>query len=146
MKAASVFSNAYILALPTELPAGVGLLPLPFLWDLKEIVEFARLLFNPNTGVPWTLFNLNKVPSLKLTLASLNSSLSLGLSTSMTDVPDFSISWPLTYAFPGDTFTHIKGSSGVFLWSVFSFDKYTPSFDTPSFKHSATSTLKLPTE
>ena len=141
-----MFSNAYVLALPISSPAGVGLLPLPFLWDLNKISESPRVLFKPNSGVPWTLFSLNSVPNAKLTFADLNSSLSLGLSTSITDVPDFSISWPLTYAFPGDTFTHIKDSSGVFLWSVFSPSKNTPSFDTPSFKHSATSTLKLPTE
>ena len=98
------------------------------------------------TGDPWTLFNLNRVPSLKLTFAVLNSSLSLGLSTSITDVLGFSISCPLTYAFPGDTLTHMKGSAGIFFWSVNSPSEKTPSFDNPSFKHSATSTLKLPTE
>ena len=77
-------------------PAGAGLLPLDFLWSLKTTVEFARVLFKPNTGDPWTLFSLNSVPSLKFTFEFLNSSLSLVLSTSMIVVPDFSISYPLT--------------------------------------------------
>ena len=127
-------------------PAGVGLLPDPFLWSLKVTVEFAILLFKPNTGVPLTLFNLNSVPSLKFTFAFSNSCFSLGLSISITVVPDLSISRPLTYAFPGDTLTHIKDSSGIFLWSVCSVSKNTPSFETPSLRHSAISIPKLPTE
>ena len=74
----------------------MGLFPVGFLWDLRLTVEFAMVLFKPMTGVPWTLFNFNRVPSLKLTYAVLNSSLSLGLSTSIIVVLGFSTSCPLT--------------------------------------------------
>ena len=36
-------------------PAGVGLLPLPFLEILKKLVEFARLLFKP---IFWCSMNI----------------------------------------------------------------------------------------
>ena len=124
-------------------PTGVGLLPVPFLAFFKITVEFAILLFKPITGDPWTLFSLNKVPSLKFTFEFLNSSLSLVLSTSMIVVPDFSISYPLTYALPGDTLSANKSSDGVAPWSVNSSDVKIPSFDIPSFNDSNASSLKF---
>jgi len=45
--------------------------------------------------------------------------MSLGLSTSRIVVPGKSISYPLTYAFPGETFTQTKSSDGVLFCSVF---------------------------
>ena len=100
----------------------------------------------PNLGVPFTLFIWNLFPNLNGTEDNSISFLSLGFSISNIVLTGLSISYPLTYAFPGDTFSANKSSDGVAPWSVFSPELNTPSFDIPSFKDSAGSILKFPTE
>ena len=57
-------------------------------------------------------------------------------STSTTVVPGKDTSYPLTYALPGDNFTHIKSSSGLFPLSVNWFYVYNPPEPTSSFNES----------
>ena len=93
-----------------------------------------------------TLLIWNLFPNLNGTEDNSISFLSLGFSISNIVLTGLSISYPLTYAFPGDTFSANKSSVGVAPWSVFSPELNTPSFDIPSFKDSAGSILKFPTE
>ena len=72
-------------------------------------------------------------PILKLTATSDLIPTSLGFSTSIILVPTFSISYPLTYAFPDDIFKHIKSSDGVFNSSVLSLPKNNPPLPKLSF-------------
>ena len=66
-------------------------------------------------GVPLTLFNLINVPNSNGIFEDVVGSVVLGLLTSRTVVLTLSISYPLTYALPGDTHTAIKSSDGLFL-------------------------------
>ena len=69
-------------------------------------------------GVPSTLLTTNLLPISNGTVVFLTSRISLGLSTSIIVVEVFSISKPLTYALPGETFSASKSSDGVFPCSV----------------------------
>ena len=92
------------------------------------------------------MFNWNLFPNLNGTEDNSISFLSLGFSMSNIVLTGLSMSYPLTYAFPGDTLSANKSSVGVAPWSVNSPVLNTPSFDIPSFNDSSTSNLKLPTE
>ena len=141
--AASVFSKAYTFAVPIVVPVIAVAFTVVFLWLDKLIM---LLILIPNLGVPLTLFIWNLFPNLNGTDDNSISFLSLGFSISNIVLTGLSISYPLTYAFPGDTFNANKSSVGVAPWSVFSPKLNTPSLEIPSFKDSAGSILKLPTE
>ena len=92
-----------------------------------------NLEYNPTAylcaGAPDTLLTLKLFPISKGMFTFDTDWVFLGFSTSKIVVEIFSTSYPLTYAFPGDTFTHIKSSEGVFPWSVFSVLKNRPLFN-----------------
>ena len=69
-------------------------------------------------GAPVTLFTLIKLPIENGIDAFFIVFVDLGFSTSITVVPGKETSKPLTYALPGDNFTHIKSSFGTFPLSV----------------------------
>ena len=70
----------------------------------------------------------------------------LGLSISTIVDPTKSISNPLTYAVPADTFTDNESSDGIFPSSVIWSDLKRPPLPISSFKVSAVSTIKLSIE
>ena len=72
--------------------------------------------------------------------------LSLGFSKSTIVVPGLSTLKPCTYAFPALTSIQPKSSDGVLPSSVISLDLYTPPFERPVSKESATLTSKLSIE
>ena len=127
--AASVRLNVYTRASPIWAPES----PTFLLYNL--IVA----LF---CGTPVTLSTLSKLPISNGIVTFDTSSVSLGLSTSIILVPIFSTSYPLTYAFPGEIFRHIKSSDGVFLSSVLSFEKNKPLFPSLLFNELWTDGLK----
>ena len=97
-------------------------------------------------GVPWTLLTLNKLPISKGINDVLTVLMSLGLSMSKTVLPVISTSNPFTYALPGESFTHIKSSSGVFPSSVNLSSVNRPSESISSFKEFWRLTRKGSTE
>ena len=69
-------------------------------------------------GVPATLLTLNMLPGENGIPESLIVFVALGLSISTIVDPTKSISNPLTYAVPADTFTDNESSDGIFPSSV----------------------------
>ena len=96
-------------------------------------------------GVPATLLIFKRLPIVNGTTDPGILLVVLGFGTSTTVDPTRSISYPLTYAVPAETFTETKSSLGVFPSSVTSSDLNNPPFPVSSFKHSAVSTTKLST-
>jgi hypothetical protein len=88
----------------------------------------------------------NRLPISNGTEESDTLEVSLGFSRSRIVVDVFSTSKPLTYAFPGDTFTAKRFSEGTFPSSVLCPSVNTPSEVIPSFKDSSTSISNASTE
>ena len=128
---ASERPKEYTLASPTCSPCANVLL-VPTLWFLNWTTF---VLFPPRliVGAPRTLFTLIRLPILNGIDAFFIVFVVLGFSTSMTVVPGKDTSYPLTYAVPGDNFTHIKSSLGTFPSSVAWFSTYNPPDPTSSF-------------
>ena len=117
---ASVTLNVYTLALPIADPES------PFLLLYNEIGYLSL-------GAPAALLTLKIFP-ISNGIFTLDTFLvSLGFATSRMVVPILTTSYPFTYDFPGDTFTHIKSSDGVLSSSVFSSLKKIPLFPNLSF-------------
>ena len=88
------------------------------------------------------LFNPICVPALKFMDTFLTLVVVLGLGTSIIVDAIFSISYPLTYAFPGEISKANNASDGVLPSSVFLLGKNTPLFPSLSSKDSFIKTSK----
>ena len=137
----SARSKEYALAVPTFKPVPA------FVSDgLCLLLNNSRmwLLFKlrPIAGVPETLFSLSLFPIVKGTEDVATVLVVLGFATSRIVVDVFSISYPRTYAFPGETLIAKRSSVGVFPFSVIWPGKKTPSDPKRSLREFSTSILK----
>ena len=114
-------SNALALATPTWPDAGAEPL-VAFINPCKSIVLYGSVrspeINGERSGEPNTFLTLVKLPTSILVIAESKFSVVLGFSTSIKEGATCSISYPRTYALPGDTWTVNKLSDGTLPSSV----------------------------